>query len=118
MKRRLIALLCAGIISGTLTGCDVIETSDTHLDTYNIEFNSIAKDVNIIINSNNGYTLHKGDFYMGMHGYGTAGKYAGINKMDFDCGQEIVSNHEFSIHAETPNEEEYDNICEGCFGKQ
>ena len=134
MKKRLIALMIAGgmLVSGVgaLTGC-VDEDGDQWVEKhqelnsqipyglYHSSKGSTWYDSYICFQQKDEITLHKGDIYYIIHDSRSdpkADPWTGMTKMEFDCGKEIISNYNYSVSYEQPSEEDYDKICEDCFG--
>ena len=109
MKKRLIALMVAGIMTtATLTGC--ANGSEKPKGTVKDEFIGCKnKDVYVIIKQNDSNLLHKGDYYRDMDG--------NSNGFVFECGEDFWSNAEYSTYFEEPKAERYDEKCEDCFSK-
>ena len=105
LKKRLIALMVAGVVTTTaLTGCETGNETKSVKDNF-IEgagFNGY-----IIIEQNDKDILHKGIGYMDADGP--------TNAFVFDCGEEFYSNAEYSAYYEEPKAERYDEKCEDCF---
>lgn len=127
-KQRLIALMCAGIITtSALTSCSssTSEQLPNEKETSNnIPVNELylndyigVSDAYIILEQNDIDILHKGN--MGIlfsDGYRSGGPSTVYN-YSFNCGEQVVSNATNSISTKMPKEERYDKICEDCFGK-
>ena len=108
MKKRLIALMVAGIMTtATLTGC-----SDNSNKTVDEDFMGTPeiKDGYVIIKQNDKDVLHKGDYYRDYDGSSHGFK--------FDCGENYFSNVEHSAYYEKPQSERYDEKCEECFSNE
>lgn len=104
MKKRLIALMVAGVLTtATLTGCGNEKGS---VDDYYLG-DGIVDDGYIIIKQNDVQVLHKGDYYRGNNG--------STNGFVFDCGEDFWSNAEHFASNEEPKAERYDEKCEECF---
>ena len=106
-KQRLIALMCAGIVTASsLTSCERVASQQKGFERD--EYSPYC-DKYIVIEQNDIYILHKGD--MSLPGSSSDRVYI------FDCGENYVSSADHSIYNEMPKEERYDQICEDCFGK-
>ena len=121
-KQRLIALMCAGLITtASLTGCSSSNSKMTNNDKNARDLYSLAyigvDDTYIVLEQNDVDVLHKGN--MGV--LFTDGAYAGGPTTDynysFDCGEVTISNATHALYEEMPDETQYDKICEDCFGK-
>lgn len=103
MKKRLIALMVAGVMStATLTGCGNEGTVDKHYLG-----GGVVHDGYIVIKQNDSHILHKGDYYRANDGE--------TNGFRFDCGEDFWSNAEHFASNEEPKPERYDEKCEECF---
>ena len=112
-KQRLIALMCAGIITtSVLTGCSNSNKTDEKpysVDKLSGSYFSGLSDKYIVLEQNDVDVLHKGN--MGVLRKTTDYNYS------FNCGQGTISNATHACFDEMPSEEHYDKICEDCFGK-
>ncbi|MBO5910524.1 MAG: hypothetical protein J6Q15_03345 [Clostridia bacterium] len=112
-KQRLIALMCAGIITATLTGCSDAntETTNDNKDAFYLYSSAYigADDVYIVLEQNDTDILHKGNI----------GALRNTNDYNysFDCGETTVSNATHALYSEMPKDSHYDEICEDCFEK-
>ena len=105
-KRRLISLMLAGVMAtsvGAMAGCDNSVDTDMGYNHY--------KNVYIILDQNEKDILHKGDFYNSIKD--------ADNKFDLKCtkGNHIITNADFSVMENQPDEDLYDEKCEDCFSK-
>lgn len=100
MKKRLIAIMAAGIITtATLTGCSTTESyvgGNTYKDKYIVLEDKDGKDI-----------LHKGTY---IEGYKDAN-----NAFDFECAEMFITNRQHTTYDNEPAETEYDEKCEHCF---
>ena len=118
MKKRLIAVMLSGLMMvSALTGCASNSgEEETHVVSGVIHISASIKNTHIAVEQNDECVLHKGDIHFYESG---SGKYAtGINMTDmsFDCGKTLTTNARYSLSEEMPTEENYDRICEDCFG--
>jgi len=114
MKKRLIALMCAGVIGLSMAGCSSIQENIEDLANNPLNENSqdiIYADKYIVLDENGCSTLHKGDVYLG---YG-AGLVEGCKVHKFDCGEEIYCTYPYRVSDTIPKETAYDEVCEDCF---
>ena len=118
MKKGLIAYL-AGVLMLTtaLTGCaSTTEVTDDDLLNEGFHETATISDCNIIVDDNGEQILHRGNITY--YEFGT-GKYAtsvDVNKLAFDCGKNLITNATYRLSKQMPAEEDYDHICEDCFG--
>ena len=119
MKKRLIALMCAGIIGLTsLVGCTEqgnkeFDMADEYENFPNVSL--VQEDTNIVIDINGTAKLHKGDVYA-IDSNSKWGGGLGFNILEFDCGEKLNCTYPFSFGKEVPNPQHYDEVCEDCFG--
>lgn len=121
MKRRLIALMVAGVVvGGSLTGCSNETSKDSMLNDSLVRDGSI-EDVYVSVEFKDEYTLHKGDVYYVRNCGDSIMNYsigANLTAMEFDCGETIKSNLNYIVSEEMPDEKYYDHVCEECFGNE
>ena len=123
MKKRLIALMLAGVLTmGTMVGCSAENEPKSSIDLdqknavghYSDEAGRIV-DQNISVEQKDKYVLHKGDIVFFQNKAGQASTFVDVQKMIFDCGKEINTNATYYLSDEIPTDEWYDEICEECF---
>jgi len=117
-KRRLIALMCAGVIGLSMAGCSEQHLKEMYMsDEFecSTDFDLIQQDTNIIIDINGTATLHKGDVYAVEHPQSYGGPTLGFHVLEFDCGEKLNCTYPFSFGQNNPNQEHYDEVCEDCF---
>jgi len=109
--------MLAGVISAgviTITGCekkqkDYNKNEKVSEQTAGYYFDGL-EDVFIVIEKDNKQILHKGDIdALPIRGGGNS-----CVKYSFDCGQEFISNNNYFVYDNQPNEQQYDEICEDC----
>ena len=119
MKKRLIALMCTGIVGlTTLTGCSESFSKKVEIDEeFNTAFNieTVVEDAHIIVDDHECKTLHRGDIFTPVSiGNGSSG-YMGFTIHKYNCGESLNSNYHFSFSEEKPSEDKYDQICDDCY---
>ena len=141
MKKRLISVMLAGFVSGSVLGVSACKDnsenstsveSSTEKQLYPGDFYKDCKDVNIVINQKGKEILHKGDIDLLLIKIGQDVEYAAGNanldygydlngttnstRLTLDCGTTLITNKDYSIFAKQPSDDWYDEVCEECFG--
>ncbi len=121
MKKRLIALMVAGLIAaGTMSGCSNDEGAE-NMEEGQLSFEFNYDDMNVVLNEKGKYVLHKGDvsfaYYQSGFGYINYSASPNLAKMELNCGNHLYSGGDYTLHEDMPAENMYDEICEDCFSK-
>ena len=117
MKNKILSLLMSVASILTLSGCSSdkkkeAETNRTISGAFNrFEQGHPTYDLFIVLNQNDIDILHKGSAEVSYHCTSTI-------KVEFDCGEMIISNADYSISITMPKESRYDEICEECFERE
>ena len=120
MKKRLIAVMLTAFMGlSALTGCSDEEVKNMEEGVLSFDFK--YDDMNVVLNEKGNYVLHKGDvsfaYYKSGFGYVTYSSSPSLTKMELNCGNNLYSGGDYTIHEEMPSEKMYDEICEDCFSK-
>ncbi len=111
-----IATLLIGVTSFSLVGCS---TDNSKEDQTNDTFTFITENTPIAVEENGITTLHKGYAYSQYKGaglYGVVGASTPI--LRFNCGKGLTTNLFVAYTFSNPTQENYDEICEICYGKE
>ncbi len=111
--KRMIALASAVTIIGSasvaLTGCSNIDENGETIPSRTAKYN-IAENEYII----NDGELHRGNMYLNAISYTSRG-ISSYYETDFDCGDNLKGNFEWTSSKSKPKADEYETICEDCF---
>ena len=112
MKKRLISFMLATVIGagvGAMSGCSEEDRNYKNADGLN------NKNVYLVLGDSKGKTVHKGNYKIVKMSTGTTQYGTCLLDIKLDCGDEYLTNADCYIYENTPDKDQYDNVCEDCF---
>ena len=108
LKKLLLVAVTTAIIAISASGCTY---SSKGLESFAVAENSF-----IVVSENGKETLHKGDIVTEMTYW--AQIPSAVPTLKFNCGEKLYTSQFVGYGENKPSEENYDDVCEFCFGRE
>lgn len=116
-KKRLIALMCAGVVAIAPLAISGCSEEDTGLGTTDNSVSSVRMGENLVVALyEKKVTLHRGDMYIIKRHTGYSAHYA-ATRFELNCGEPVITDR-YVVYPNGVNvgdEDKYDEICHECF---